>query len=165
VALAEKNIFDVTVDDIVRKAGVARGTFYIYFTDKFDLLRALTEQLVEEQVDELAQVRGKYESKLEELEESALRAIKRWEANAPVYRAVFQLAMIREDFHDLRDQLQIPLRAREAAEIQEQIDAGRARNDIDARVVAAAKNRMYELIVMEWFGWGKPPYEGATVPA
>lgn len=162
-ALAEKNIFDLTVDDIVQKAGVARGTFYIYFTDKFDILRAITEQLVEEQVEEQSQIRGKYENKMQELEESALRALRRWEQNAPVYSAVFQLAMIREDFHVLRDQLQAPLRARDAERIQAEVDAGRARPNLDTRVIAAGRQRMYELIAMEWFAWKNPPYEEATV--
>ncbi|MGW6358058.1 TetR/AcrR family transcriptional regulator [Streptomyces sp. NPDC055092] len=33
-----------TVDDVVREAGVARGTFYKYFTDKADALAAIAEE-------------------------------------------------------------------------------------------------------------------------
>lgn len=36
-----------TVDDIVRKAGVAKGTFYYYFRTKQDVLAALSTRLVE----------------------------------------------------------------------------------------------------------------------
>ena len=31
----------VSIDDIVKKAGVAKGTFYLYFKDKFDLISKL----------------------------------------------------------------------------------------------------------------------------
>lgn len=34
-------ITSVSIDDIVKKAGVAKGTFYLYFKDKFDLISKL----------------------------------------------------------------------------------------------------------------------------
>src|SRR5262245_4262690 len=34
-----------TVEDIVAEAEVARGTFYLHFTNKLDLVRALTEEV------------------------------------------------------------------------------------------------------------------------
>lgn len=40
--LFESNgITAVSIDDIVKKAGVAKGTFYLYFKDKFDLISKL----------------------------------------------------------------------------------------------------------------------------
>lgn len=39
------------IDDIVQEAAVSHGTFYLYFTDKDDLLRALAEECVEEVVE------------------------------------------------------------------------------------------------------------------
>ncbi|NMA85877.1 MAG: TetR/AcrR family transcriptional regulator [Tissierellia bacterium] len=33
-----KGIHDTAINDIVKKAGVAKGTFYLYFQDKYDLL-------------------------------------------------------------------------------------------------------------------------------
>lgn len=34
----EKGINNTTIDDIVKKAGVAKGTFYLYFKDKYDII-------------------------------------------------------------------------------------------------------------------------------
>lgn len=34
-------VSSVSIDDIVKKAGVAKGTFYLYFKDKFDLISKL----------------------------------------------------------------------------------------------------------------------------
>ena len=34
-------VASVSIDDIVKKAGVAKGTFYLYFKDKFDLISKL----------------------------------------------------------------------------------------------------------------------------
>lgn len=33
-----KSVADTAIDDVVRLAGVAKGTFYLYFRDKYDLL-------------------------------------------------------------------------------------------------------------------------------
>lgn len=41
VLFTDKGIFKTTIDDIVKKAGVAKGTFYLYFKDKDDLLSEL----------------------------------------------------------------------------------------------------------------------------
>lgn len=34
----KKEVAKVSIDEIVRKAGVAKGTFYLYFKDKYDLI-------------------------------------------------------------------------------------------------------------------------------
>ena len=43
-AFSEHGYHLATVDDVVTTAGVARGTFYKYFTDKIDLLSAVLER-------------------------------------------------------------------------------------------------------------------------
>ncbi|HBN08221.1 MAG TPA: hypothetical protein DD435_06125 [Cyanobacteria bacterium UBA8530] len=47
----EKGLHATRVDDIVRKAGVAKGTFYLYFQSKDDVLTAVAEKLVDEMVE------------------------------------------------------------------------------------------------------------------
>lgn len=42
-----KGVAATSVDDIVRAAGVAKGTFYLYFTTKDDAVTAVAEQMVE----------------------------------------------------------------------------------------------------------------------
>jgi AcrR family transcriptional regulator len=44
----EKGVKAVSVDEIVQGAGVAKGTFYLYFKTKDDLLEKLTNALVEQ---------------------------------------------------------------------------------------------------------------------
>jgi AcrR family transcriptional regulator len=43
----ERGIARATVDEITARAGVAKGTFYLYFSSKEELVRALHEQLWE----------------------------------------------------------------------------------------------------------------------
>ena len=44
---SEKGIASASVDDIVRAAGVAKGTFYLYFATKDDAIDAVAEWMVE----------------------------------------------------------------------------------------------------------------------
>lgn len=53
-----KGIKDTAIDDIVRKAGVAKGTFYLYFNDKYDIVNKLilknSSKIVKDAMNELA---------------------------------------------------------------------------------------------------------------
>jgi AcrR family transcriptional regulator len=49
--LADEGYQAARVDDIVRVAKMSHGTFYLYFTDKEDLIRALATEAVGEMVD------------------------------------------------------------------------------------------------------------------
>lgn len=42
--LSQKDITDITVNDIVNLAGLAKGTFYLYFKDKYDIRDALIQK-------------------------------------------------------------------------------------------------------------------------
>ncbi len=45
---AEKGVANSAVGDIVKAAGVAQGTFYLYFKTKTDIINAVVEQTVED---------------------------------------------------------------------------------------------------------------------
>lgn len=50
----ERGVHDTTVADITEAAGVAKGTFYLYFGSRDQLLGALKERLVQRMVDGIA---------------------------------------------------------------------------------------------------------------
>lgn len=37
----EKSVNNTSIDDVVKKAGIAKGTFYLYFKDKYDLMERI----------------------------------------------------------------------------------------------------------------------------
>jgi AcrR family transcriptional regulator len=53
-----KGVSAASVDDIVREAGVAKGTFYLYFATKDDAVTAVAEAMVEEVADRIAAITG-----------------------------------------------------------------------------------------------------------
>jgi AcrR family transcriptional regulator len=52
----EKGVEATTVDDIVRRAGAAKGTFYLYFRTKDDVINAVSESLVSRVADSIEAV-------------------------------------------------------------------------------------------------------------
>lgn len=50
--MAEKNFDDITIQDISNRADVNRGTIYLHYTDKFDLL----DKLIEEHINKLREI-------------------------------------------------------------------------------------------------------------
>lgn len=57
----EKGASSTAIDDIVRKAGVAKGTFYLYFRDRNEILNHLIAEksaIVLREADEAARKRG-----------------------------------------------------------------------------------------------------------
>lgn len=44
--ISEKGLDKTSISDIVRKAGIAQGTFYLYFQSKNDLIPAIAENLL-----------------------------------------------------------------------------------------------------------------------
>ncbi|WAH41414.1 TetR/AcrR family transcriptional regulator [Alicyclobacillus fastidiosus] len=50
--MAEKSFDDITIQDIADRANVNRGTIYLHYTDKFDLL----DRIVEEHISKLREL-------------------------------------------------------------------------------------------------------------
>ena len=46
ILFSEKGYHNTKVSDIVRQAGVAQGTFYLYFDSKADLFKALLDEFI-----------------------------------------------------------------------------------------------------------------------
>lgn len=45
--MSEKNFDDITIQDLSDKANVSRGTLYLHYQDKYDLLDKLIEEHIE----------------------------------------------------------------------------------------------------------------------
>jgi AcrR family transcriptional regulator len=70
--LAERGYHAARVDDVVRLAKVSHGTFYLYFSNKEDLFRALAVQCADE-MTELAAVLGAVPA-----EQAGVDELRRW---------------------------------------------------------------------------------------
>jgi len=61
----EKGFHLATLDEIASKAGVAKGTIYLYFKDKLDLFLSTVERRFRELIDELEGMKGRFDDPVE----------------------------------------------------------------------------------------------------
>ncbi|MUV07697.1 TetR family transcriptional regulator [Planococcaceae bacterium Storch 2/2-2] len=96
----EKGIHKTTISDIVREAGIAQGTFYLYFTSKWALMPAIAEvmagkilQTMKESVDEQAS----YDTQLKQMIAAVFEVNRVYhEVQAIVYAGVASTEHIKE---------------------------------------------------------------------
>lgn len=58
--LQEKSFDSITVGDITKVAGINRGTFYLHYLDKYDLLEKIEQQLFEQFGDHIDRLQANY---------------------------------------------------------------------------------------------------------
>ena len=138
---ARKGYRQSGVSDIVARAGVARGTFYLYFESKQQLFLAIVEDFHDGVVDALESPAGT----LEEAISAWLRffAARRDQAIVVLKEASSIDARFERSYAELR-QSAIDLLAARVSRLQ---DAGSARADLDSTVAAHLLLGMLEELV------------------
>jgi AcrR family transcriptional regulator len=110
-----KGYHDTRVSEIIDRTGLGHGTFWLYFRDKEDLLRALVEEMLQDFVTENLVDRLTPEridpTRLEDIEEVISRAVKVFEDNQPLHQAIVEAAMQSEEFAAIYDQINLELAA------------------------------------------------------
>lgn len=162
--LNEKSILQATVDDFARAAGVARGTFYIYFTDRHDLVLQLYREITAELYEESSVEHDPALSTFDHIRIPILRVFHYFKENIGVLRAVEQLTPTHPELSELSRSAKSEYLDRIRLDVEESIARDRAR-PVDARIAALAIDSMVERICLLWFGHDRPPYEGAEIDA
>lgn len=68
ILFIEKGVSSTTIAEICEKANIAKGTFYLYYKDKEDILRALTKRIsltiLQKSYDEVKNIDVRFEDKV-----------------------------------------------------------------------------------------------------
>lgn len=84
----EKGFNDINVTDISRRAGISRGTFYIHYLDKFDLLHQVEDELL-----------GKLQQTLDDMIPKAIKQLKD-EDNVETFPYQMVISTLSQFFND-----------------------------------------------------------------
>lgn len=92
---AEKGYHDARIDDVVARAKVARGTFYLYFEDKRAVFEELVTSFVARLSDDITTVvlDGDHARAMGELRENLLRVVRRFMAEPLMARILLSAAV------------------------------------------------------------------------
>lgn len=151
----QSGFHSTSVTDITRRAGVAQGTFYLYFASKeevfAELIRHLSHRLRSAIREDTAGVRGRLA-----VEEAGLRSFLRFAAeHRDLYRIVFESQYIDPEL--FRWYYERIARAY-AAGLESAMEAGEIRR-LDAETVAYALMGAAHFMGMRWVLWAneEPP--------
>ena len=137
----EKGFSDVTIDDIVRYAGLSHGTFYLYFKNKKDVLF----ELVKETFDLLYDVGGtmKQEHSYHSLQESIHGFFVMYQSHWKVIRTWKEVAMQDPEFMKMWEALVKQITHRIQQNIESSLRRGLCQH-IDHVVAARALSGMID---------------------
>lgn len=88
-AVAERGYAGATIDDVVRRAGVSKQTFYDHFADKQDCFLAAYEAASAELLDRVGEAQDGSDEDWVERTRAGIRAYLRWLAAEPALARVF----------------------------------------------------------------------------
>ena len=66
----EEEIGKVSIKSIAKRAGIATGTFYLYFQDKESLVDMIVKEIYEELLEKIKEERAKYDTNFDKLKAS-----------------------------------------------------------------------------------------------
>jgi AcrR family transcriptional regulator len=143
-----------TVDDIIREAGVSRGTFYLYFQNKRDIFEALIKRVIDELYERAAPTHTDLDifSRLE-LGNRAFLDV--WERHGDLMRNMLQLAAIDPHFTAINTALRRRFIERTRHAIASHREEG-ITHDIDPAIAANAMGSMVESVADRHFTYHEP---------
>ncbi len=145
--LTERSLHDISVDDLARGAGLSRSAFYFYFASKEQVLLALLDRLVEEQLDDERESPRNLADDPPGVWRHVLGAsFARWSAHRGVVRATTEARATSAEVQEVWGRLLARFVDRTAAAIEAERARGVAPPGIAARDLAICLNRMNEKV-------------------
>lgn len=149
---AEKGYHAATVDDITRAAGVAKGTFYLYFSEKravfYELIRLFFEMVTE--IGTVSRAVATKREYFERVEQAARRLAELFRENRDLVRLVYRESMgMDEQLEQMVRTFYRHLARAEADNVRVGMELGLFRDNIDPIVVAYAHIGMVERLLLQ----------------
>jgi AcrR family transcriptional regulator len=158
--LRERPFRELTVDEVMRRTGLSRPSFYVYFRDRHDLVLRVVQHL---QAELFTESNRWFTGEGPELAREALRGVVEvYASHAPVLRALADAAADDPDVETAYTQLVQSFIDVTARHIEAERTSGRVEMTIDPREVAKALIWMNERYLYLSFS-GEPFTPNSTV--
>jgi len=149
-----KGYHAATVDDITRAAGVAKGTFYLYFSEKRQVFYALIQHffgLVTQAGMSVAREVTTRTDFFQRVEQAAQRLTEIFRDNRDLVRLAYRESMgMDEKLESMVREFYRGLARVEADNIRLGVKLGLLRDDIDPLLAAYAQIGMVERVLLTW---------------
>ena len=135
--IARKGIDETTVQDIADEAGIAKGTVYVYFRDREELLAKTGDRLFENLLNELTPAFDADAPFAEKLRGLAQKQLRFFDEHRALFRATMALSQREAEMHKSKTRCFGQYMARLETMFAEAADSGELRDGLDAHAVAA----------------------------
>lgn len=142
---------DANIEDIVAEAGVARGSFYTYFTSKVEVFRELSAEVSAKIEQAVSRSDSDHLDPVDALERSNHRFVEAYRENAAMYGLIEQIATLDPAVHQRRLLVRRKHVKRVASTIRRWQSRGLADENIDPTTTAAALVAMTSNFCYWWF--------------
>ena len=154
---AAKGFFETTVADVVKAAGVSRGTFYLYFKDRGDVFATLLSQAVDEMfLLSASRQTGSRQERIESANRAYLETFRRHRA---FMRSALQVATFDPRVAEALSALRGKFIARIRAHLERAVARGEC-HDIDPAITSFLLVIMVEFTAYSWLSFGWQPDQG-----
>lgn len=151
----EEGYDGASVSQVVDRAGVSRGTFYIYFESKEDILQTIAEQIesdIQSMQTGIDQITGDEATRAAELIRSSTRRFLRfYRDNAKMMAVLEQVATHHPLFKHLRLRMRRSAAFRAIGLIERLQGSGLVPDTVNARYAAVALTGMVDRFAYVWF--------------
>ncbi|MBC7230764.1 MAG: TetR/AcrR family transcriptional regulator [Actinobacteria bacterium] len=150
---AEKGYNGTTVAEIISRAGIGHGTFWLYFHNKEDLLRYLLQEMVDEfeafdwyRRGDASMISMRSLQEVEEIIRAVMEIFARYSTIHPL---IVRAAMDSEEFWEALEDLNQPFVRIVEMKLREHLEKGLC-GDLDPEVTARIIVNMLEYTNLQW---------------
>ena len=151
---AAKGFVDATVADVVDRANVSRGTFYLYFTNKDDIFAKLMSRVVDDMfVISATRQPGTVRERIEAGNRAFLETFKR---HRKLMRSILQVASLDPAMAKILNNLRSQFAERARRQLERGVSMGKC-HPLDPAIASYALVLMVEFFAYSWLSFGFGP--------
>lgn|GEM_PF-697985 len=150
---SEKGYEKTSVAEIISRAGIGHGTFWLYFRNKEDLLRHMLREMVSElesldwyRENHLDEITVETVQDLEGIIRGVMEVFRRY---SHIHPLVIRASVESEEFRRDLDELNLPFARILEAKLREHLERGLCR-DLDPEIVSRIILAMMEFTTVQW---------------
>lgn len=154
--LADKSYQGASIKLIAKNAGIATGTFYLYFRNKEALFNAIVDEMYEELLNTIIKERALYDNTLDKLKASMKAAVQLFIKEQHLAKIfLVQIPSANTLFNDILVQFEDELILLTKQDLDEAIEAGLLEKQ-DTLVSAIAFVGTFREVIISWLRQGEP---------
>jgi len=154
--LVDQNYTGTSIKSIAKKAGIATGTFYLYFTNKDQLIETVVEEMYIKLLDSIKEERSKYINVFDKLKASMEATIKLFINEQQLTKILLiQIPAVNHAFNVKLSDFEKELIRLTKSDLKEMITEGLIPNQ-DVQISAMAFVGSFRQVIISWLNEGEP---------